>query len=291
MKKNNLQKLIIGSAQFGMNYGINNSGSKIKLNEIKKIFNILAINNLNKFDTASSYGMSEKIIGKFLNKKHEINTKIQFSKNTKKNHIGHELKKSQFYLKKRYIHSVLIHSISNNVIENKKKIDFLNDMKRKKIIQKVGVSIYSIDELKYINDLKKIDVIQAPFNIFDQRILNLRFLKTLKKFNIELHVRSIFLQGLLLRDRGNLPEYFVKWSKLFDKWHKFLKVNNLRAIEACLNFAFSFPMINKVIVGIDDTCQLMEIIDFLKKKNSKILFPDLQSKDENLILPFNWKIN
>ena len=104
---------------------------------------------------------------------------------------------------------------------------------------------------------------------------------------IEIHTRSAFLQGLLLMPRGSIPEKFSPWSGLWTKWHDWLGRHDVSAVQACLAFPFSFPEIDRVVVGADSVIQLQQMIHALSKP-PKVDLPDLQCKDEKLINPAHW---
>ncbi len=154
------------------------------------------------------------------------------------------------------------------------------------MVQKVGVSIYAPNELDAVLKVFSPDIVQAPFNLVDHRLIKTGWLQRLKDNGIEIHVRSIFLQGLLLMPRANIPPVFDKWSYLWDKWHDWLVGCRMSAIDACLAYPFSLPEIDRVVVGADSVKQLNEIINTISQ--SKGSFPDLECTEENLINPSCW---
>ena len=93
-------------------------------------------------------------------------------------------------------------------------------------------------------------MIQIPLNILDRRINLKKISKIAKKEKIELHVRSIFLQGILLKEKCQIPSYFNKWSKILSKWNKWCLDNKLSKLQACINFIFNNEIADKIIIGI-----------------------------------------
>jgi aryl-alcohol dehydrogenase-like predicted oxidoreductase len=186
------------------------------------------------------------------------------------------------------MHGILLHRplelLSKNGDELFKSI---SKIKRDKLVEKIGVSVYSIDDLINIVDKFDIDIVQLPINIINQEIINSGFLKVLKRKKIEIHARSCFLQGLLLLDYNEIPLKFKKWSNIFLDWHNWLKKNNINAVQGCLSFINSIDGIDKVIVGIENVSQLKELINYSNNKDIKN-FPDLFSNDIDLIDPSNW---
>ena len=158
-----------------------------------------------------------------------------------------------------------------------------------KISIKIGVSIYDPSILTQLTKNMDLDIVQAPLNIFDRRIVDSGWLEKLKSQDIEVVARSVFLQGLLLMESEDRPAFFRKWKKNFDLYDKWLIKNSISRVEACLQFVFSFSEIDRIIIGIDGTSQLVEISSFFKP-----IYLDcpknLSSNDQQLIDPNNWKI-
>ena len=172
-------------------------------------------------------------------------------------------------LNKKKIYGLLIHDYKQ--LKNNKRLfqDLIN--LKKKIINKIGVSIYSEKEFyelkKYYN---KIDILQLPINIFDQRLIDSNFLKRIKRYNIEIHARSIFLKGILLKQNFNkLPKYFFKWKLDLIKLKNFNKANNLTRLESCLNFVSNIKEIDKIIIGVKSKSQLEQILKISSSKKIK----------------------
>ena len=84
--------------------------------------------------------------------------------------------------------------------------------------------------------------------------------------NVEIHIRSVFLQGLLLRRNNELPEKFLKYKKVWDNYHNWLAVNNINALEACINFILEKKEISKMVIGIETKSNLMKLYVSKKKK-------------------------
>ena len=103
------------------------------------------------------------------------------------------------------------------------------------------------------------DVVQAPLNVFDRRLCNTEWLQ-INELGTEVHVRSIFLQGLLLAERDRLPNKFLKWQIYFNAWNEWLECVGLTSLQACANFISSIQGVDKIIVGIENLLQLKSIV-------------------------------
>jgi aryl-alcohol dehydrogenase-like predicted oxidoreductase len=166
----------------------------------------------------------------------------------------------------------------------------LQELREQGVIQKIGYSIYEPTELDNFYEKFQPDIIQSPYNILDNRLENSGWLQRLSDESVEVHARSIFLQGLLLMSKIDRPFYFKKWDNLWQKWHQWLKETNITALEASLSFANNEDRISKIVVGIDSVKQLQEILTVSKNKlkTNEICFT---SDDVKLINPSKWNID
>jgi aryl-alcohol dehydrogenase-like predicted oxidoreductase len=282
-------KLVIGSAQLGMNYGLFNN-RKIKLKEFKKIEKLVLKSKINFIDTAISYGDSENIIGSSKLKNLHIITKIKLP--SKKNiqvrdWALKEISKSLYKLKIKKIYGVLVHDYKDLLGKyGKDYLLSLQELKKKKIIKKIGISIYNSHEIKKIWKFWRPDLIQVPFNPLDNRILDSGWVDVLRKFKVKIFARSVFLQGLLINEDNSF--IINKNHKiLLNKFKNWCYKNNISLLQACIHFVKQFKKIDYLIVGFNNYNQLKEIIDVFKKKHINI--PRKFSTNKiNLIDPRKW---
>jgi len=287
-------KICIGSANFGFNYGY--KSSLIKKNDLKKIISKAKRDKIHFIDTAVSYKNSEKRIGELTDAYFKIITKIpKIPENVVnlKKWLENKTNNSLFKLKREKIYAILIHNSKD--LGNKKKskiiLEHLESLKKKNIIKKIGVSVYNIKELKKSFNVYKFDIVQFPFNIFDNRIENSKYILKLKSQKVELHARSIFLQGLLLEDSSKINKKFYKYKKIILKFEKWIKKKNISKIEACINHVFSSKIIDKIIVGLTTYSQFEELIKILnKKKNNSAKIPKFKNINPGLLDPRTWKV-
>jgi aryl-alcohol dehydrogenase-like predicted oxidoreductase len=282
-------KLALGAVQFGKNYGLVN-GKKIKNYDFKKIKKLIFRSGIKFIDTSINYGSSEKIIGNSNLKKLNIITKIKLPK--KNINVDQWVKKKIYAsltkLKVNKIYGILIHDYKDLLgARGKKYLKYLYHLKNKKIIQKIGVSIYSPNDLKKIWSFWKPEIVQFPLNVLDQRFSKSRWIATLKKFKILIFVRSCFLQGLLLSAyRSN--SRFKKFYKILDKFSNWCRLNNISRLQACIDFVKIKKNIDYLVVGFNNYSQFKEILkSFENKKITKI--PDIFISNKlNLIDPRKW---
>ena len=263
------KKLCIGTAQFGTAYGITNVNGRLEIEEIKEILELIRKNNIKFIDTARSYGDSEKIIGKIIHKNDEffkIITKISphFTKRLSRRDQFHEWTKifedSLTRLNKNMIEGILIHSNKLNLNQRLILMDCLLELKNRGMVKKIGWSIYEEKDFELIN-LKNIDLVDLPFSIYDQRLMASGFLKKIYEEGIEVHARSIFLQGLILTNSSNWPKWVdSRDNELHEYMQKKISSIGSTPIEMAISFVKSCPYVDALVFGFSSTRELLEII-------------------------------
>ena len=283
-------KLSIGSAQFGFRYGICNKIGIVKKQEVKKIINYCKIKKINSIDTAQGYGNSHKLLGSLNLNKFQITTKISNIKKKKINDlesfVNLEVDKILKELNKKKVYALLIHDVSQlRGRFGKNLYNVLQNLKKNKKFIKLGISVYTKKELDFIVKNYNIDIVNLPVSVANQEFCKKNYLLKLKKKNIEIHVRSIFLQGLLLSNYRYLPRRF-KNNKFFLEWFNWLKINNYNSLEASLGFIKDIKYIKKIIIGVDNYYQLKMIVKAYKK-STKFNFKKF-SQSSILRTPSKW---
>ena len=283
-----LKSLVIGSANFTQNYGINLS--RIQQIEINKILELAFANNIYSFDTAEAYIKHDKVFRK-KNIKLKFSTKVIIDdKWTSLDYCQDKLIQHFKTLNTNKVETLLFHDIKNLYKKNGIKIfKNLELLKKKKYFKKIGFSIYDLKYLNHISSEYDFDVVQCPYNILNKSILTSGWYDILKKRRIEIHIRSIFLQGLLVDESFCKKKYFKKWQKYFIKWFNNLKNINVSPIDYCLSDLLNYDF-DKILIGINSSKNLKEILNFkdVRKCNNTINF---KINNKKLIDPRKWKIN
>ena len=282
INNNYLSKLVLGSAQFRSKYGVSNIKRKImNTNEVDNIISFINLkkSEINEIDTAINYKFTTKDLNK-IKKPIFLNNKIHTNDN-----ISYQNLKRFFNKKNGYkVNTIYIHD-GDNVL-SKKGINLLKKLKklkRAKIINKVGLSIHDISSLKNILNKFSFDVLQIPYSFVDRRAE--KYFKIINNKNIEIQVRSIFLQGALLskiKTNRKLSSIFEKFNYLSKKKHK----NRIRYV---LSFILKNKYIDKIIVGVRNLKELKQINNLNYLYNNLNKLNVLESKDHEIINPLNWK--
>ena len=288
-----MSKITLGTVQFGIDYGINSENGQVQPEEVRSILNYAHSQNIDLLDTAPAYGNSEKVLGVANVQNFKVVTKTKHFESFEIKKTDVKLLNNDFHhslkdLKQYSVYGVLIHDADDLLKPGAEKLfDKLQELKQAEKIVKIGVSVYDHSQLQSILDNFAIDLVQLPFNILDRRMVDSGMLSTLRSKGVEVHARSVFLQGLLLMTEQSRHEKFNRWSGLWKIWHEWLNDSQITALEATIRHAISIPEISKVLVGVDTKDQLKEII-----VASNGVLPniptELYTNDVNLLNPSNW---
>ena len=281
-------KLAIGTAQFGMPYGISNKSGQTSQLEAKKILDMAFASGVDTLDTAIGYGDSEATLGQVSIAGWNVISKIPpmpFGNDS--DWVLRQVKGSLSNLRIDQLDGVLLHAPEQLFSpDGTEIIRGLEKAKSQGLVKKLGYSIYSPEHLPSFLDVFKPDIVQLPLNIFDQRAINTGWLAKMIELGIEIHARSIFMQGLLLMSSAQRPAYFHKWNELFKKWDSMVADKN--PLEVCFSFIKSIHGISRVVVGVESQAQLSQLL-FAWNKAVPMTAPQFSCKDEALVNPSNWK--
>jgi aryl-alcohol dehydrogenase-like predicted oxidoreductase len=284
-------KLALGTVQFGLPYGIANQNGQVSRKDVKGIIELAALSAIDTLDTAIDYGESEACLGQVGVHTFKVITKLPALPNNVADvrlWVREQMQASMQRLNVTSIYGLLLHRpqqlLGSKGTELARAIE---QLKAEGLVIKTGVSIYSPSELDSVLNVCHIDLVQAPFNLIDQRLKSSGWMQKLHDAGIEVHVRSVFLQGLLLMPATAIPEKFKFWLPLLNTWHSWLYENKTTAVQACIEFVQAQPQINKIVVGVESVHQLKQLIQATKEQSNTV-WPDINCSDERLINPSNW---
>jgi aryl-alcohol dehydrogenase-like predicted oxidoreductase len=282
------EKIILGTVQFGYDYGINNQTGKINGQEVEDILKLSFDLGIKKLDTSFGYGESETVIGYVLNK-YNLDFKIisKYLQNAGK--VRDVFEKSLAFLQVDCLYGYLVHHFNaykdNPLIWN----DFVA-LKESGKIEKIGFSIYSPAELNYLLDKNiSFDIVQFPYNIFDRQFTP--YLEELKARKVEIHVRSVFLQGLFFKDIKSLSPLFYPLKPYLLELQSYCANKNVNIASLSLQYVLQNSLIDNVLIGVDSIEQLRKNIETIKKGCN---FEDIDFvnsiivKEKELLNPVNW---
>lgn len=291
-----LEKLALGTAQFGLPYGITNRTGQASLREVKQMITYARQEGVDTIDTAVLYGESETVLGvagvrsfKVITKLPPYDFKCEPVNAWVKNHVRNSLAR----LRIDCLYGLILHRSGDiSGASGIDLVDALCNLKKDGLVEKVGVSIYDPSELDKIDQLNRFDLVNAPYNLIDRRLEESGWLLRLFNRGIEVHSRSVFLQGLLLMPRLEASIHFAPWSYKWAMFEDSLKSRGLTAHEACISLPLSKKEISKVAIGFERLSQLQQVICSLKRPLVNLNWDFMIDENLNLIDPSRWnKLN
>ncbi len=259
-----MNRLALGTVQFGLEYGIANESGCINFDEAGRILAEAADSGIDLLDTAIGYGDSERVLGQIGVADWKIISKLPALPDECPDVAGWvdaQVAGSLARLGVGSLYAVLLHR-PNQLFEarGEQLHEALDRLKAHGRTEKIGISIYAPDELDRLFDGMRFDLVQAPLSILDRRLVDSGWAQRLKRLGVELHVRSVFLQGLLLMPASRRPVKFGRWQPLWSEWQRWLDETRLTPLQACLRYALSVGEVDRVVVGVDGVAQLREIL-------------------------------
>lgn len=297
-----LSKLCLGTAQFGINYGIANKDGKVPESIVNEILDYVILEGLNCFDTAKGYGNSESVIGNYLqNSKFKDSVKIISKMKSEYlfldyQNLNSEIQKSLDFISTEKLFGLLLHDSEAIHKWNKGFSNSISKLKSDGIIEFFGVSIYTDEEFNLALNNEDIEIIQIPFNLLDQRAIWKKWLKMAKAKNKLIFIRSVYLQGLILMETDNLPKNLENAKPYIDDIEKICQDMQMSRNELALSFVNSLAPDSVILFGCDNLNQAKENISNFKcfnKLNDDVieyLLKQFRSVDEKIFNPTKWNI-
>jgi aryl-alcohol dehydrogenase-like predicted oxidoreductase len=280
-----LDKISIGTVQFGLEYGINNTKGQTTRDEVSKILKRCKEVGIKHIDTAAAYGSAENVLGEViqsegLSNSFQITTKYKGDGN---NNLSLSTRESLHRLKVYNLHCQMFHSYQ----------DFKNaeDFIKPDNVDKIGVSVYTNEELLDAIKDPKIIVVQCPFNLLDNHSVRGESLEKAKEMGVEVQVRSVFLQGLFFKDRNNLPLELISLKDPLEKLDQICFENEISMSELALGYCLSKDYIDKVVIGVDSIEQLNMNIEAITSPLPKFILEEIDKItviNQKLLNPTYW---
>ena len=257
----------LGTVQFGIDYGITNVRGKVDEKEVSRIAETAVKVGITVIDTACEYGISESVLGRIFPKDVDLRivTKTPVSTSPEIdtdfcNKVKSKFENSLSQLGIDQSYGLLVHHAADILkLGGDKLVQMLRSLKSEGKTEKIGVSIYNAEEIDGILKIFQPDLVQIPINILDQRLLKSGQLQKLKNLGVEIHARSLFLQGTLLIDSNKLPAFFSPVQHRFKEIESMAVTLGLSKLELCLLFGLSVKEIDILIIGITSLNELLDL--------------------------------
>lgn len=286
-------RLMLGSAQFGMAYGIANQAGLPDAASVAAILDRADSRSIDAVDTAIDYDLAEQRLGAWPGlRRWQVVTKLPPLPEQGVD-VGHwvadQVHASLARLGIGQLHGLLLHR-PMQLLEDHRGAELwaaMAELQESGQVRRIGYSVYSPQQLDQLWTRFPAQLVQAPFSVIDRRLLSSGWLARLARAGVEVHVRSVFLQGLLLMPRSAIPAVFGRWQGLWEGWHDWLHQARTGPVAAALGYVLRQPGIDRVVVGVDSTAQLDQI---MTASTANIPRPPatLASNDIDLLHPDRW---
>ncbi len=280
-------KLALGSVQFGVDYGIANQHGQVPSSEVGDILQIAQKHGIEMLDTAALYGNSEAVLGQFdAGQRFKLVTKLPG--NIHSEQISSTISESLLRLKTGRLYGLLLHA--PEFLLGKQGDDIyqaLEQLKTEGKVKKIGISVYCPALTKEITERYQIDLIQFPLNLFDQRFIHSGIIDELKSRGVELHARSLLLQGLMLM--REYPRYFERWNDQLYSLRIAAKEQGVSLLAFLLGICYQNQNVDRFVLGCQSRMQLFSLLKhYAKAKEVELNYSSFSINDERLLLPSNW---
>ncbi|MEW6989362.1 aldo/keto reductase [Colwelliaceae bacterium 6441] len=292
-------KLALGTVQFGLNYGITNVKGKVSVAEVEKILALAKNIGITTLDTAAAYGESESVLGELnAGNNFTIVTKIP-ELSTQSLSIADIVDNSLTRLGCKKIDALLFHHADD--LTSSQAHEYYHQaaqLKEQGVINKLGISVYQPEQVVNICQRFNIDIVQLPMNWLDQRFVKNEIKNVL--LTTEVHVRSLFLQGILLADIEDLPAYFLPFKEKINSFHQYCHALHCQPLTLALALIHQQQFIDKAVIGCCSVTQLEQIAEhyllaqqLINQNTEKMqhIGQKLASNNEALITPSLWNID
>ena len=290
-------KLGLGTVQLGLDYGASNDLGRPTRDEVRLILAEAAASGISVLDTAPAYGTSEERIGSLrpAEQRHfQIITKTPVrSADTVEESVGKKiaagLRESLRRLRVASVRGLLVHRPGDLLGDMGPAIwRALCDLREAGLVEKIGVSVYSAWEVDEILERYPVDLIQVPVSVFDQRLVVSGHLERLKERSIEVHARSVFLQGVLLMEPARLPEELSAMGPDLERFRRHAATLEVTPLCLALGFVHALEEVDVVLCGVASLSQLIEIIEALETEVDPVALRGLAVQHPVLLDPSTW---
>jgi aryl-alcohol dehydrogenase-like predicted oxidoreductase len=286
------RKLALGTAQFGQHYGVANRGAAVSTEAATAILRLARKQGIDTLDTAAAYGACETWLGEIGVSAWRVITKLPALPSDCRDVVAWvegQVHCSLQRLQRQRLDGLLLHRAADLAGPCAAALlSALASLKSRGVVGAAGVSIYDPVELEGLWPLWEPDIVQAPCNVLDRRMIQSGWLERLARQGVRVHLRSVFLQGLLLMPRDARPAFFSRWGALLDRWLTWCAAQRRSPLEAALGFGCGLPGVERVIVGVDSVAQLEELIAAAARSGPHPP-SELSCEDRELLEPWRWE--
>ncbi|MGB3676967.1 MAG: aldo/keto reductase [Candidatus Nanopelagicales bacterium] len=299
MARSDIERLSLGTAQFGGHYGISNTGGEIQHTDAHGIIEAAVMRGITMVDTAPAYGEAESTVGRVLasHPTVQITTKLPSVSSLRRGRapslsdaLIESLTRSLQRLARRSVEVVLVHDVEDLIGTHGPAVtSALLAIKSRGLAQRVGISAYTLEQVEMATETFVPDVVQLPINVYDQRLLRNRGIETLAASGVEVHARSIFLQGLILMSPEAVGRKFGMAARSHqEQFHAECDDFGTTPLKACIDFARQVDGLSRIVVGATSSTEIFQICDAADSAASSVDWDEYELFDGVVIDPAQW---
>lgn len=285
-------KIGLGTVQFGLAYGVSNSAGRTPPAEVSKILRLAGDEGIELVDTASAYGDSEEALGEAGVSGFRVVTKTPGSGAARldPDRLERTLTESLDKLRLPAVYGLLGHNADDLIGRGGEQLMArMQALRAAGLVEKIGASVYNGAQIDVLLDRCDFDLIQVPFSLLDQRLLHSGHLARLKRRGVEIHARSVFLQGLLLMAPGALAPFFAPVRAHLQACRDRLDALGVSPLEAALSFIRGVGEIDVALCGVNDCAQLRQICAATNGAGVLDTAASYALGEEMFLNPANWE--
>jgi aryl-alcohol dehydrogenase-like predicted oxidoreductase len=291
--------LILGTVQFGADYGVTNTSGQCSPEEMTEILDQAVELGVRLLDTAPEYGDAERLLGQFLptrptldviTKVGRLDPSLSLETEQIRRFVRTGIDRSLEHLKRTSVYGLLVHHVDDFLGGSGAHIYAeLEQLKKDGRIRKIGASVYDGEQIDRLLERYSIDLVQLPLNVFDQRLIRSGHLEKLKAAGVEVHARSVFLQGILAETGDYIPELLLRHKSYILDYRRAIAKRGMMPVPAALGFVSSISQIDSPVVGVTSSAELVEVFNALNNPEIKdFAYSNFEAQSIELIDPRRW---
>lgn len=287
-------RIALGTVQFGLPYGVANTQGQVSYDQAEAMLRAMRTAGIDTIDTAIAYGEAETVLGRIGVSGFRLVSKVPVLREPAiavDDWVMAQVEASLERLRVPRLGGLMLHAPDDLLGPHGS--DLASGLLRARdagLAERIGLSVYSPEQLAVLVDRLPLEIIQIPLNVFDRRFVETGWLDRLVSNDVEVHARSVFLQGLLLMPSDRVPSKFAPFRTLIDGWHAWLSGDaaaGRSTVQACLAHVASYAGISRLVVGADSLAQFQDIIE--AASTAPLRAPEsLASPATPLINPAQW---
>lgn len=289
-------KIGLGTVQFGLDYGISNAAGRVPVEEVRAILARAAAAGLRVLDTAAAYGASESVLGETLPATHgfDVVTKLPrlpsgLSDAEVTDWVRTRFAESLQRLRCAAVHGLLMHS-GQDLLSPQGQALFtaMRALQAEGRVRLVGASVYDGAEIDALLERYDLDLVQLPINLLDHRLIEGGQLRRLRQRGVEIHARSLLLQGLLVMPPEQLGPHFAPALPALRRLRELARSRGLTPLALAVAFVNAVPEIDCAVFGVTSAEQLQEILDAASLPSQPDWYAGCRVNDESILNPARW---